>query len=294
MIDAYSILWRPTGTTNWIGAKGIFGTAGTPPGTQTTITGLTNGTEYEFAVTANALDGAIGPQGLATATPYAPGRINLSKYSYPAGGTGFRFTQNVDNSGDFTLNDEGRRRFSSVAPGSYTVTEADPQALGYQLSGVSCAETDPNGISSSGDVTTRTATINVDSGETVSCFFQNGGEETVIIEKRTLPSGGSGFAFSDDIGTPNSFSLDDAETRTFTHVPVGKYQVTEGAMPGYELTAIDCTVEGVSVPGDLASRTAEYQPDAGRRQRPLHLHQHQAGHAHHAQGDAARWRHGYI
>ena len=53
-----------------------------------------------------------------------------------------------------------------------------------------------------------------------------------------------------------AFSLDDAETRTFTHVSPGNYQVVEGAMPGYELTAIDCTVEGVSVPGDLASRTA--------------------------------------
>ena len=73
-----------------------------------------------------------------------------------------------------------------------------------------------------------------------------------------MPPGGSGFTFSDDIGTPNSFSLNDAETRTFTHVPQGDYQVTEDAMPGYELTAIDCTVEGVSVPGDLDTRTANF------------------------------------
>ena len=146
--------------------------------------------------------------------------------------------------------------FNSVAPGSYEVTENDPQGLGYELTNITCVDSDPNGTPSTGDRSTRTATINVDSGETVQCTFNNAQEETVVIEKRTVPPGGSGFTFSDDIGTPNSFSLNDAQTRTFTHVPQGDYQVTEGAMPGYELTAIDCTVEGVSVPGDLTSRTA--------------------------------------
>ena len=149
-----------------------------------------------------------------------------------------------------------RKCFTGVAPGSYSVTENDPQGLGYELTNITCVDQNPNGVASTGDVATRTATINVDSGELVRCTFFNAEEETVVIEKRTLPPGGSGFTFSDDIGTPNSFSLDDAETRTFTNVSGGDYQVTEDAMPGYELTAIDCTVEGQSVSGDLASRTA--------------------------------------
>ena len=70
VINAYSILWRPAGTTDWIGATIISGTDGDPPATQTTITGLKNGTEYEFAVTASASNGDFGPQGLATATPH--------------------------------------------------------------------------------------------------------------------------------------------------------------------------------------------------------------------------------
>ena len=251
VIYAYHILWRPTGTTNWIGAKSIFGS--TPPGTQTTITGLTNGTEYEFAVNASAVDGAIGPQGLATATPFAPGEIAIIKSTAPAGGTGFTFTQDIDNSGNFTLDDHpGIRIFSNVRPGTYTVTEIDPSGLGYELAVIGCSVG-----AATVDVATRTAMITVvGSGELVNCLFRNTEDETVVIEKRTVPPGGSGFTFSDDLGTPNSFSLDDAQTRTFTHVPGGKYQVTEGAMPGYELTAIDCTVEGVSVPGDLTSRTA--------------------------------------
>ena len=251
MIDAYSILWRVAGTTTWTGATGTYGAGGNPPATQTTITGLTNGMAYEFAVTANALDGAIGPQGLATATPFAPGAILIRKSTAPAGGTGFTFTQDVDNSGNFTLDHRGIRPFSNVRPGTYTVTEIDPSGLGYELVAISCSVG-----AATVDVATRTAMITVGSGEAVSCLFENTEDEIVVIEKRTVPPGGSGFTFSDDLGTPNSFSLNDAQTRTFTHVPGGKYQVTEGAMPGYELTAIDCTVEGVSVPGDLTSRTA--------------------------------------
>ncbi len=257
VIDAYSILWRPAGTISWIGAAGTFGTDSNPPATQTTITGLTNGIEYEFAVTANA-SAVVGPQGLATATPVAPGTIVISKLTTPAGGTGFSFTQDVDNSGDFTLDDQGSKRFNAVAPGTYTTTEADPQGLGYELTNISCVDGDTNGVASTGDVAARTATINVDSGETVQCTFYNAEEETVVIEKRTIPPGGSGFTFSDDIGTPNSFTLEDAQTRTFTNVLPGDYQVTEGTMSGYELTAIDCTVEGVPVPGDLDTRTATF------------------------------------
>ena len=258
VIDSYLIQWRPVGTTGWTGATSTTGTDTNPPATQTTITGLTNGTEYEFAVTATATNGETGPQGTATATPFAPGYIVIEKKTSPkAEDTFFNFTQDIDNSGDFTVvGNQGTKVFYGVALGTYSVTENDPQGLGYELTNITCVDQNPNGVASTGDVDTRTATINVDSGELVRCTFFNAEEETVVIEKRTIPPGGSGFTFSDDIGTPNIFSLGDDEIRTFTHVPGGDYQVTEDEMPGYELTAIDCTVEGVSVPGDLDTRTA--------------------------------------
>ena len=171
VIFAYLIQWRPVGTTSWTGAKAT--PIGFPPATQTTITGLTNGTEYEFAVTANTVDGAIGPKGTDTATPFAPGTVVISKLTAPAGGTGFSFTQDIDNSGNFALDDQGSKSFNSVVPGSYTVTEDDPQGLGYELTNITCVDGDPNGVTSAGEAATRTATITVDAGETVQCSFNN-------------------------------------------------------------------------------------------------------------------------
>jgi len=61
--EAYTILWRVQGTTNFIGALATY----SPSETNITVTGLTNGNTYEFVVTVNA-SGDIN-QASATATP---------------------------------------------------------------------------------------------------------------------------------------------------------------------------------------------------------------------------------
>ena len=95
------------------------------------------------------------------------GTIIIEKATAPAGGTGFGFTETIT-SGNFTLDDGSTRTFSSVTPGTYTVTENNPSGLGYTLADVSC-----NDGNSSGDANSRTATIHVEAGETVRCTFQN-------------------------------------------------------------------------------------------------------------------------
>jgi len=62
--DAYTIMWRIDGTTDFIGAQAIYNSNEI----YTTVTGLSNGTAYEFVVTVNA-SGDISDQGFATATP---------------------------------------------------------------------------------------------------------------------------------------------------------------------------------------------------------------------------------
>jgi hypothetical protein len=97
------------------------------------------------------------------------GTVIIAKSTFPAGGTGFSFTDTIT-PGAFLLDDGGTRTFNNVTPGTYTVAEDDPSLTpgGYTLADLSCDDansvTDPFG---------RTATINVGPGEIVRCTFRN-------------------------------------------------------------------------------------------------------------------------
>jgi hypothetical protein len=95
------------------------------------------------------------------------GTIIIRKETFPAGGSGFTFDETMT-SGNFVLNDEGSRTFSSLTPGTYTVTENDPAAGGYTLADIRCDDADSDGNTSS-----RSAAIRVGAGETVTCTFRN-------------------------------------------------------------------------------------------------------------------------
>jgi hypothetical protein len=106
-------------------------------------------------------------------TPPAPpttGTLRIVKQSHPGGGTGFAFTDDVPGSGAFLLADGGVHEVAGVAPGTYTVTEQDPQAVpgGWALTEVACDDAD-----SIGDPFARTATIGLQAGEVVTCRFVN-------------------------------------------------------------------------------------------------------------------------
>lgn len=107
--------------------------------------------------------GQIGTPPAAPAT----GTIRIVKASSPAGGSGFAFTDNIPGGpAGFTLNDGGTQTFSSVAAGTYTVTES--AASGWTLDDVSCSDAD-----SSGNPFARTATVSLQAGESVTCTFRN-------------------------------------------------------------------------------------------------------------------------
>jgi hypothetical protein len=85
---------------------------------------------------------------------------------------------------------------------------------------------------------------------------------TIHIVKTTSPSGGSGFAFTDNVpGSPGTFTLNDAQTHTFTNVPLGTYTITEAATAGYSLTDVSCD-DGDSS-GNPFARTATVRLQAG-------------------------------
>ena len=68
----------------------------------------------------------------------------------------------------------------------------------------------------------------------------------ILIKKQTVPPGGIGFEFTDDIKAPNFFTLDHGGTKIFPNVS-GTYAVTEtnpAVIPGgWIFTGIDCVDE---------------------------------------------------
>jgi uncharacterized repeat protein (TIGR01451 family) len=80
---------------------------------------------------------------------------------------------------------------------------------------------------------------------------------TIIITKVTTPTGGTGFGFTDDIAAPNSFTLDDGQSKTFMDVIPGTYTVTEddpSVTPGgFELIGVQCD-DGNSSGNTLTSK----------------------------------------
>jgi hypothetical protein len=96
------------------------------------------------------------------------GTIIIAKETFPAGGTGFSFTDSISAPNAFVLNDGDTRTFNAVAAGTYTVSENDPSGAGYTVADVSCDD-----ANSTEDISSRTATIQVEAGEVVTCTFRN-------------------------------------------------------------------------------------------------------------------------
>ena len=106
---------------------------------------------------------------------------------------------------------------------------ADADAAFAGWSGA-CSGTDLTTTVTMGEDKTCTATFNLKPG-------------IIIVEKQTDPDGASGtFNFTDDIGTPLTFSLSDDQTRSFTEVVPGTYAITEtNPAPTFDLTDVTCS-----------------------------------------------------
>jgi hypothetical protein len=221
------------------------------------------------------------------AVAVAVGTIVISKSTAPAGGTGFNFTDNIAVPNSFTLDDGQNHTFTDIPTGTYTVTESAP--VGGRLTGLVCDD-DTSPTPSTGNLTTRTATVNLDPGETVTCHFTNSQDDLIVIQKVTNPAGGTGFDFSGSLG---AFTLDDGELLVASAIP-GTYTVTE-ADPGadYDVTEVLCWVFPAPDGGERQYRHSQrhLQHDRPRPGRLLRLHQHPAHQDHDCQGSRSTGRH---
>ena len=199
------------------------------------------------------------------------GTIVIVKDAVPDDAQDFSFTSDIPDNTSFSLDDDAdgtlsnTETVSSVEAGTYTVTE-DALPAGWSFTNLDC---EGGGEDTSVDTGTRTATIGLDAGETVTCTYTNTKLGTVTVVKNANPDDEQEFDFTSTLPDGSSFSLTDTEggedeSITFSDVPLGDYTITEDANPtNWNLTSIDC--EGGDDDGEtsLGSRTASINVDAG-------------------------------
>ncbi|HLA15541.1 MAG TPA: hypothetical protein VJZ72_01460 [Candidatus Limnocylindrales bacterium] len=158
------------------------------------------------------------------------GAIIVEKQTSPDGAT-----EEFDYSGDAagSISDGEQIVVGNIVPGQYTSTEADPGS-DWVLGNIVCSD-----ANSSGDVGSRTATFNVDPGETVTCTFFNSERGRITVIKNVLNEGDqTTFSFTSDYGDP--FSLGDGQSDSSDSLDAGAYSVREQLPDGWDLMSIVC------------------------------------------------------
>jgi plastocyanin len=202
------------------------------------------------------------PRPPATATRTSPppppsGTILLQIDSLPDDAQDFAFTGSL---GSFLLDDDADPTLSSTlllsgrSAGSYTLTQNAP--AGWALSGIACS--DPDGGTGT-DLGTRSATIDLDAGETVNCTFTNARRGTIILVQDNTPDDPQSFDFTGDLG---SLTLGESSVSLTDLVP-GSYSVSQGALAGWTLIGLSCTDPDGGSTGSTATRTASIDLDPG-------------------------------
>ena len=138
---------------------------------------------------------------------------------------------------------------------TYTVSEADPSPA-YALSNVVCVEDQTQ--DSTVNVATRTATIKVQEGESITCTFTNTQQKGSLIVKKQVVNDNGGTKHATDF----TFQVNSAAAVTFIQdgtdvlkgkntvaADAGSYTVTEPAVTGYTTTYDNCTNVNIAAGG---------------------------------------------
>ena len=188
--------------------------------------------------------GNLGNQdrSLAAATVVAPSTIIIIKDTIPNGGQDFNFITtgglssfSLDDDADPTLSNN--KSFGGLLAGTYSVTEN--ATAGFKLTNLTCTG------STTTDLTTRTATIDLAQGATVTCTFENTQNASLTVIKDAVPNDAQDFNFTGS-GAIGSFALDDDSdgtlfnNTTFSLEP-GTFSVAETVPANWKLTSATCS-----------------------------------------------------
>ena len=211
-----------------------------------------------YSSTSVTIDLDAGESQTCTFTNTKRGSIVVEKQTGPDGAIG-SFTFTGDAAG--TISDNGTITVGNLVPGTYSSTENNP-APAFDLTSLVCND-GASATPSTGNVGTRTATFQVDPGETVKCTFTNTKRGTIIVEKQTVPDGAAGsFTFTGDAAG----TISDNGTITAINLVPGTYSSTENdPSPAFILTSLICDDGASATPssGNVGTRTATFNLDPG-------------------------------
>jgi hypothetical protein len=206
-----------------------------PAGWALTSSNCTNGTISAITVVS-------GQTTTCTLTNSKKGHIIVDKVTNPtADSQSFAFTTTGAGYNGFNLADATAPNDQELVPGNYSVTETS--LAGWDLTGLSCS------TGGSTNLATRTASINLSAGATVTCTFTNNKKGHLIVEKTTVPAAdvtefsvnitGDGTITGSASGT-----ITDATDKSY-EVTAGTYSVAETVPTGWDKTGDTC--QNVSV-----------------------------------------------
>ena len=178
------------------------------------------------------------------------GKVIIRKQTIPdedPNTTDFGYTKsfNTDPStpNTFTLKDDGVQTYDNVLFGSgYTVVE-DVIPAGWEFVSLDCSAS--TGVTPS--IVDETVTFAIDSDtDVLDCTYTNQALGTIIVEKIT-DDGTGAFEFTSGTLTPSPFTLTTTaagnagkDSRTFSDLPVGTYDVAETVPAGWNLVSATC------------------------------------------------------
>ena len=178
-----------------------------------------------------------------------PSSITIIKNAVPNDPQDFTFNTSGLPSASFNLDDDSTDatlpnsiEFSDLAAGEYSVTEVMPD--GWYLDGISCNQ----GSNTSTD--DKTVTINLSTGEDVTCTYTNRKAGTITVNKEIVSNNNFSPNFEVSISGTGGV-IGDATDEVHPTAPVvfnveqGTYDITETVPDGWILTDTDC--EGVEV-----------------------------------------------
>lgn len=224
------------------------------------------GSDFDLGASTATVDLDAGESVTCTFTNVIPGTLTVIKDAEPDDPQDFDFESGM---GPFTLDDPATDdadgvpnsiTFSALYPTDIPVTEVVP--AGWSLAQIVC--TDPT-ANTSVDVPNATANVTLDPGDDAVCTFVNTQEPgSITIVKDAHPDSSQSFGFSGDLG---AFSLVDdgasANSRTFTGLSTGTYNVTENLPSGWNLGSIVCDDPDEGSTVNVAAGTASIDLDAG-------------------------------